>query len=254
ADRFEARKALGVLCLIAAIATVAILLLDFEVGKWSRWDDARQMMSWPLRIAIHTTLVFFLPSASLGLLGPIIAKMALDRRSQRGLESGRTVGNVYAWGALGSISGTFLSGFYLVEALGTGGVIFLVGGVLATLGIALSARTSGTLLAVSWPLFLACFFILYAPGETGSQEWIWADGKLVLEDRRSPALIYRKESKYSHIRVTESREKTAELGKQPRYLYLDNLLHAICVPGEPGRLEYAYEKIYALFTERFGRE
>jgi spermidine synthase len=249
ADRFEARKTLGVLFFLASLAAVSILLLDFEAGKWLRWDEPGQTLSWPLRIAIHTTLVFFIPSASLGLLGPVIAKWALDR----GSEAGRTVGNVYAWGALGSILGTFLAGFYLIQALGTGGVLFAVGGVLATLGVLLSARSSWTLLAVTWPLFLVGLFVLYAPEGTGSQEWVWAEGKLVLEDHRAPAMVYQKESQYSHVRVTEARAKASEGSQEARYLYLDNLLHAVCVPGEPARLEYGYEKIYALLTERFGR-
>src|SRR5262249_7320110 len=52
ADRFEARRALGVLFFLAAVASVAIPLLDFEAGKWSRWNEPGQALSWPARIAV----------------------------------------------------------------------------------------------------------------------------------------------------------------------------------------------------------
>ena len=42
-----------------------------------------------------------------------------------------TTGQVYAWGMVGSILGTFLTGFFLIDILGTKGVILLLGTVLA---------------------------------------------------------------------------------------------------------------------------
>ena len=69
---------------------------------------------------------------------------------------GLTVGNVYAWGALGSIIGTFLTGFWLIDQFGTRMIIGGTAGVLAGLGIIV---TSGqfifrTALVVGWLQFL----------------------------------------------------------------------------------------------------
>ena len=57
--------------------------------------------------------------------------MALDR----GLPTGRTVGDIYAWGAAGSIVGTFLAGFYLIATMGTIAIIWAVGAALLLMGI-----------------------------------------------------------------------------------------------------------------------
>ena len=50
------------------------------------------------------------------------AKLALDRSTR----VGATIGSVYAWGAVGSIGGTLATGFWLIAALGTRGVVLAV--------------------------------------------------------------------------------------------------------------------------------
>ena len=109
ADRFPARKALAVLFAISSVACVVIVLLNNLVGGriWL-WK-----FSWPMQVFSHVFLVFFIPSALLGMISPVVAKMALDK----GLPTGRTVGDIYAFGAAGSIVGTFLTGFYLMATM-----------------------------------------------------------------------------------------------------------------------------------------
>jgi MFS family permease len=127
ADRFEVRRTLPVLFLAASVAAISISMSNDIVGGLRiLWD-----MSWPARVASHVGLVFFLPSCLLGMISPVIAKMALDL----GKETGRTIGNVYAWGVAGSIAGTFVTGFYLVEMFGTSTIIMVVAGALATIAL-----------------------------------------------------------------------------------------------------------------------
>jgi MFS family permease len=135
ADRFPPSRCLAVLFAAAAGACLAIPYLNDGFGARG-WLDVAAIESWPQRIALHVALVFGLPAAVLGLIGPVVAKMALDL----GLEHGRTVGNVYAWGALGSIAGTFAAGFFLIQFVGTEAIIFGVAGVLGAVGAALAAR------------------------------------------------------------------------------------------------------------------
>ncbi len=148
ADRFDSRKTIATLFALAAATTALVPLLDRGVGTWSRWNVANVPWSWPSRIAVHTTATFILPSTIAGLLGPVIAKMALDLR----MGAGRTVGNVYAWGALGSIVGTFAAGFFLIASLGTTGVLHAVAGTLAVLGLLVSPRPALSVVVVAWPL------------------------------------------------------------------------------------------------------
>ena len=44
------------------------------------------------------------------MVGPVVAKMAVEQARQ----AGSAIGDVYFWGAVGSIAGTFLCGFVLM--------------------------------------------------------------------------------------------------------------------------------------------
>ena len=87
-------------------------------------------MTWPYRILFVVTLVFFLPALSLGTVSPVVAKLAVDRL-KRYKRTGTAIGQVYAWGMVGSILGTFLTGFFLIDTFGTKGVILLLGTTMA---------------------------------------------------------------------------------------------------------------------------
>ena len=50
---------------------------------------------------------FFLPALSMGTVSPVVAKLAVDRLRQI-KRTGTAIGQVYAWGMVGSILGTFL--------------------------------------------------------------------------------------------------------------------------------------------------
>ena len=59
------------------------------------------------RIVLLTGLLFFVPSAVLGMASPVVVKLTLADLGR----AGRVVGRIYAWSTLGSIAGTFLTGF-----------------------------------------------------------------------------------------------------------------------------------------------
>jgi len=127
ADRFQAKKALAVLFAISSAACVITVILNNVVAEWTwLWH-----FSWPARTFTHVSLVFLLPSVLLGTISPVVAKMALDR----GLATGRTVGDIYAWGAAGSIAGTFAAGYYLIATMGTVAIIWAVAAALLLMAI-----------------------------------------------------------------------------------------------------------------------
>jgi len=73
----------------------------------------------------------FLPCVILGTISPVVAKLAV-----RDLErAGRTVGQIYAAGSVGSIVGTFVTGFLLISWFGTRAVVWGVRGLLLLLGL-----------------------------------------------------------------------------------------------------------------------
>jgi MFS family permease len=127
ADRFHPRKALALLFAISSTACLLTVLMNNLIGAWPfLWQFA-----WPVRIFTHVCSVFLIPSTMLGTISPVVAKMALDR----GLPTGRTVGDIYAWGAAGSIVGTFFAGFYLIAAMGTIAIVCTISACLLLMAI-----------------------------------------------------------------------------------------------------------------------
>ena len=230
ADRYKPRNALSVAFAFASLSCFAVPVLNKAVGNWEfLWKH-----EWALRIAVHVFLVFFLPSAVLGCIGPMAAKMALDL----GRQTGRTVGSVYAWGALGSIVGTFLTGFILIAKMGTIAVLVSAGLTMALVAVLFGART---VFAYLWGIAaLALVASAFGP-------WPWAQKFGVkagfLRDKYSN-VIYVDESQYSYIQV----ELEAETPSM-RSMSLDHLIHAYIVMDDPDNLQYDYEKLYASVTE-----
>ena len=127
ADKFPAKKAVAVLFAICSVACVVTVVLNNITSKWL-W---LVHLNWPLHVFTHVSIVFLIPSTLLGTISPIVAKMALDR----GLPAGRTIGDIYAWSAAGSIAGTFAAGYYLIAAMGTITIIWVIGAVLLLMSI-----------------------------------------------------------------------------------------------------------------------
>ena len=127
ADRFDPHKALPLLFILASLGTLSVLLINPPVGQW----HVLRGLAWPARIFCHVMLVFFAPSAFLGMISPVVAKMALDL----GYATGRTIGSVYASGVAGSILGTFLTGYWLLAIIGVRAILGLAAGGLAIVGI-----------------------------------------------------------------------------------------------------------------------
>ena len=131
ADRFNPARALGPIFLLSAGATFVVLPLNTFAGDLS----ALSGFAWPTRIFLHVGLVFFGPAMVLGAITPLVAKMALGQ----GFGTGRAVGDVFAWGACGSILGTFFAGYYLVLTFGAREIVMMMAAVLGALGLMYSA-------------------------------------------------------------------------------------------------------------------
>lgn len=231
ADRYRATSVLSVLLIVSSVCCLLSLPMNRLVGDWT----ALGRLSWPAHIATHIGLIFFWPAAVLGTIAPVVAKMALDQ----GRETGRTVGGVYAWGAIGSIVGTFMTGYWFIAVIGSTATIALVSAVLGTAGVAFAVRSwlsrTWTGMVVLLGLLLVC-------------PWSWARAATVdlgLRDVASPYVLHRSESAYSFVKVTR-------LPDDPdlRALTLDRLVHSWVYVSDPTRLHYDYERMYAAVTRR----
>ena len=230
ADRRPAIPTLSLLFLLASASCIVVLVANRLVGEWVvLWT-----LSWPMRIALHVLLVFFVPSTVLGMISPVAAKMAVERSSR----IGRAIGNVSAWGVVGSILGTFATGYYLVAAFGTTAVVWGVAGTLALVGILFGLRSRGA--RIYGAALVALGILAAAPTDALRR----VGESLGLREIHSPNDLYVDESQYSHIRIARAPESPDR-----RYLHLDKLVHSVIVEGKPLDLEYGYARVYSAVTK-----
>lgn len=234
ADRYPSRRTLAVLFVLSSVASVLAIIANNLVGEWMfLWR-----FNWPMRIFSHVTLVFLLPSLLLGTISPVVAKMALDQ----GRATGRTVGAVYAWGAGGSIAGTFATGYWLIPTLGTTTIVWTVAGFLLLMALFYGPWSK---VAHAWAVLLGASLLM------GMLPADWAESAgatLALRREPNPFVLYEAESQYNHVFV----ERISDFPDK-RIFIQDDLLHSVIVVDNPTDLQYSYEHIFAAVTHRYAR-
>jgi MFS family permease len=310
AEGGDLRRTLGRLYLGSAIAVLSILWThNFVYGVEDGWvAKARASgMDWiPVpferfidwfadsfprltRVVILCSLSFFPSAVLMGMISPVIAKIALDTSPRHG---GRAIGSVYAWGAVGSIAGTFLAGFFLISFLGMRGLLSVTAVLLSVLGIVLGRQTGLNSTALTLGVLTLVF---------GTAPWLWAynvGAALKIRETRDD-LLFVHESDYQYLRCYRSmheleivspdgnveirqvvdREYRRLTANPPpgrmrkvrelRSLTLDHLIHGYVwlrmPPNAAGDfdareavfdardLHYAYEQVYAVLTYRTSR-
>ncbi len=212
ADRWPSTATLGLILLASAVSSVAILPIDRFA--------AHLFLELPIipRIVALTVALFLIPAVVLGMVSPVVIKLRLSDLSQ----TGGVVGRIYAVSTAGSIVGTFLTGFVLVQLLGTRLVILIVALVLLGMAVVFgelwrTARIRGAALGLAFAAVLALS--------------VFGDA---LESGCT------RESNYFCIKV---RARDID-GREVRILYLDALLHSYVDTKDPLFLHYSYEKVF----------
>jgi len=229
ADRYHPRRALAVLFGLSSAACVGIVVLNNVVGEWTwLWQ-----LSWPVHVFLQVSVVFLLPSTLLGTIGPIVAKMALDQ----GLAAGRTLGSIYAWGAAGSIAGTFLAGFFLIATFGSVVIIWSIGAALLAMAVLYWLSC--------WAMYLwAMVFAALATMGMSSADWARdAGAAALLREPPDPNVIYEDETPYCHVEVRQVSQRPDR-----RVFMQDKLKHSEIVMDDVTNLQYFYTKIFAGLT------
>ena len=167
---------------------------------------------------------------------------------------------------VGSILGTFLTGFVLIDVLGTKGVLLVLAAVLAfaatVLGSIWHAAWTGIPLGLCVIAFLPdlCHAIANPKTEKGAGDHVVRTGTYLADkavdwgireesgqpDTKEDAKAWIDESNYYYIKV----ENEPDAEGQKRTLVLDNLIHGYFILGHPERLDYDYEHIYGLVADR----
>jgi MFS family permease len=210
---------------------------------------------WWFRVLFWTAVVFLVPALTMGTVSPVVVKLAVERL-RRANRTGTAIGTVYAWGMVGSIAGTFLTGYLLIDLLGTKGVLLAIATMMALAATSLGNTWHAAWAGVPLGLCLIAFGPAALPGPARGEglkpfltrlgvEWGLRERLADPEDENAD-VSYVDESNYYFIKVNNERR-----GEEiRRTLVLDNLIHGYIVRGRPERLDYDYEHIYALVTDR----
>ncbi len=216
ADRRASPGLLGSILALASLSSLAILWLNNDLHEFELPVNL-PFMVWVL---VYVAGVFVLPSTLLGCISPIVVKLSLTNIQR----TGSTVGRIYAWSSVGSIVGTFATGFWLIATLGTKATILLVSCLLMVLAVWF--LTDGP-----WRHVLPRAGLVLGLLGTGTGLLHWG-GFL------QPECLL--ETNYYCIKVNET---TIE-GRTIHELLLDRLVHSYSDIDDPTYLVYGYERTY----------
>ena len=126
-------------------------------------------------------LLFFMPSMLFGFFSPIIIKLKMNDLENVGSTSGR----IYAIATIGSLTGTFVGGFFLLPAIGSNELLFILAAVLFLLVFMVGEIDIKKDLLVVIILVVACasFFIFFTT-------WNHSQGKAVLNGSYTSMVSY----------------------------------------------------------------
>src|SRR5438552_1575609 len=127
ADRWASGATLGILFLISGVASLAMLWTTNWVVSYTMPASINLVE----KIVVYTAAIFFVPAFLLGTISPVVIKLSLLDLNR----TGNIVGRIYAVSTVGAIVGTFATGFYLIELLGTRQIVWVVGLVLLFMGL-----------------------------------------------------------------------------------------------------------------------
>ena len=253
ADRLPSYGTLGVLLALSGLSALTIAPLADVVGDGSFLkelvtDAYGFEVSLMVRILVITTTVFFVPALILGMISPVVVKLTVKNLDK----TGNVVGKIYAFSTLGSILGTFATGFFLIEWLGTRTILYGVAAVLMLSapifgGVFAGSPNRRKVVAASLILLvivlggLITFRDLVARPLTLT-EYDHDKGYYQDYPESYRKTIFFKESDYYTIKVVEEWDSYHHV--PIRTLLLDHLVHSYTHPTDPLFLKYHYLKIY----------
>ena len=222
-DRKKSHRSLAMLFIAASVATFFIPLFSYFSPI-----VALSGLSMSMTTILLAFLLFFIPAVFFGTLYPGILKLHLQTIDATGIRSGQISA---AW-SLGSIAGTFLTGFYFIGYIGSVTTILLMALLVLTNAMVL-ARIKKTTIGLIGLLFSIVGMMTYAM-------YLFADVR---------GVVFAAESEYYKIRIIDR-----ELGDRGRVrmLLLDTDSHSV-VRGLRGSI-WGHIRKYIRSSARYMRE
>lgn len=212
ADRFPSSTTLGFILLAGGISSLSVLPLVDLVS------EAYSSLPIILRIVLVTSTLFFIPSVILGMVTPVIVKLRLQDLAH----TGNVVGRIYAISTAGAIFGVFITGFVLIQWIGTRYIVLAVSLVLVLMALAFGRFSKHKIMG---------FVLIAIFAGIGSFSFITGTLQTYCD----------RESNYFCIMVVDENVD----GHLVRTLVLDKLVHSYVDLDDPKFLAYGYEKVLA---------
>lgn len=202
------------------LASIAILFIPI-IANFAKNIALIQIPLWASVIFVSASL-FLIPSFFLGSIYPALLKLYLRNISSAGKEAG----SISAIMALGSIVGTFLTGFVFIGYIGSVKTLIIISIILFFCSFWLFPKNKLSLLYASF--YLITFFLF-----------------LFIQNRiaQDSSVIFSKESNYFSIRVVD---KYFFLSEKVRLLFLDTDSHSIETDNKI--LDDIYTNFYPTFS------
>ena len=246
ADRYPQPSTLGWLLFLSGLGAFSISPLTNLIG------GAEFQTSLMVRILLITAIIFFVPSCLLGMISPVVVKLTLNNLEK----TGNVVGKIYAFSTLGSILGTFATGFFLISWMGTRNILLTMGLILIVAAPIFGGFFFRKKALMLFLLFLCLTLILPVLGLYGYAAI--QPGQIVLPPSPLHSLgtvyeyAFKPPSDASTYFFTESNYYTIKVKRDNRNgedapletLILDHLIHSYNDLKDPFHLEYEYERIY----------
>jgi len=217
ADRYPRSSTLGWLLFLSGLGAFAISPLTNLIGS------AHFQTSLMLRILLITAFIFFVPSCLLGMISPVVVKLTLNNLDK----TGNVVGKIYAFSTLGSILGTFVTGFYLISWMGTRNILFTVGIILVVSSLVFGG------FFVKKKVLLPILIVLAG--------FLWSIHGYAFKFPIDDETYFYKESDYYTLKL---KMKERSDGGRLEALVLDHLIHSYTDLSDPYYIEYEYIRMY----------
>jgi spermidine synthase len=220
ADRGADERSTGIaLALAAAFSLLSLLTLTLIAPMLQSTSIDLISASF-----LYVLCLFFVPALLLGIPTPLLTTLALNLDER----TGHIVGRMHALAALGSILGTFVTGFFLIQYFGSRVVVVIASLILLLLAIPFLLNASRRQLAGL--VILGAITIA------------------LVHTRQGITSPCSSESSYFCLRVVDASER-APFGRA-RALVLDHLLHGINHESEPEMLISPYVHLMQELVER----
>ena len=224
ADRGAGHLTAGIVLLACSATTLCVLPLLLLVGGVIQ-NSGLGLLSASF---YYVLALFFTPAAAIGILSPLLTTLALGIDGR----TGSVVGRMHALSAVGSITGTFITGYWLVQWIGTRAIVVSVAILFFLMAIPflVRQRRGGATLWIA--LGIVCTLTLFTH---------WRDGFT------SPCDV---ESSYYCLRAVDETSTSGVV--HARSMIIDHMMHSTNSRNDPALIWTPYaQAMDTLIESRF---